>query len=121
MPRRKRATRSKNELDKALESVLYEMVILATAMLLRDRRYFFKEYPDLQWGPPQIAHDVIRLKSRLLFDFFYSKDDKDIIAEDFISFPIVPLDRSGVKLLRKFKDKVNKWTVHLSWSACGRS
>jgi len=47
----------------ALESILHEMVILESALLLRDKRYCFEKYPKLQWRPAQIAHDVIRLSS----------------------------------------------------------
>src|SRR2546427_5594150 len=118
MAKRKRAKRSNEELLKVLESILYEMVILATALLLRDRRYFFKEYPDLPWGLPQIAHDVIRLKSRMLLDFFYPEKNKrphpdDVTAHDFnILIPV--LERKHFEEIENFKQKINKWTVHLT-------
>ena len=52
---------------------------------MRDKRYFFKKYPQLNWGPAQLAHDVIRLKSRLLLDFFYPVNPKpdDMVVDDF--------------------------------------
>jgi len=107
--------RSRDELLKAVESILYEMVILATALLLRDKRYFFKNYPGLSWGPPQIAHDVIRLKSRLLYEFFQggTTKHKDITALDFNLTG--DLDARALGRLYEFKKKVEKWTVHLSW------
>ena len=102
-------------LVKGLESLLYEMVILSSALLLRDKRYFFKDYPGLPWGAPQIAHDVIRLKSRLLFDFFYADhpDRNDIVAYDFrINVPAINSD--ALQRLKQFKQRVNKWTIHLT-------
>jgi hypothetical protein len=114
-----RKERSRKDLAYALESVLYEMVILSTALLLRDKRYFFQSYSGLQWGPPQIANDVIRLKSRLLFDFFYPNRRKtnDIVVEDFkIKNPLKTLAKDALHRLLKFKDKVNKWTIHLTWT-----
>jgi hypothetical protein len=114
--RRERSNRTTLELLKALESILYEMVILATALLLRDKRYFFREYPDLPWGPPQIAHDVIRLKSRLLYDFFNPRITRyDNIKSIDFNLHTTPLDEDTVRRLFLFKTKLDKWTVHLSW------
>jgi hypothetical protein len=113
-----RPVRSREALLKGLESVLYEMVILATAVLFRDKRHCFQRYPGLQWGPPQIANDVIRLKARLLLDFFYSEssDQRDIIVSDFpLLQPLPSIDPDARQRLAKFQRKVNKWTVHLSW------
>ena len=40
-----------------------------------------------------------------------------IVAEDFkIKNPLKTLDRETLRRLRKFKDKVNKWTIHLTWT-----
>lgn len=112
-----RAARSAEDYSKALESILYEMLILATALVLRDKRYSFERYERLQWGPPQIANDVIRLKTRLLLDFFFPKNpkDDDIILEDFAISPLQLLGQDRVDELHEFKRKVNKWTIHLSW------
>jgi hypothetical protein len=109
--------RSAQDHSKAIESILYEMVILATALVLRDKRHFFEPYPRLQWGPPQIANDVVRLKTRLLLDFFLPVNPKpdDIILPDFVISPLRSLDANRVNELREFKRKVNKWTIHLSW------
>jgi hypothetical protein len=115
----KRKARNKDELMKALESVLYEMLILATALVLRDKRYCFQHYPGLQWGPPQIANDVIRLKARLLLDFFYpAKSGRDdILLDDFkIESPLDMLDGAAFSRLDDFRKKVNKWTIHLTWT-----
>jgi hypothetical protein len=102
-----------------LQSILHEMVILESALLLRDKRYSFEKYPKLQWGPAQIAHDVIRLKSRLLLDFFYSTKPglDDIVVNDF-DIPVFStklVSRASPALAQFRKDRVNKWTIHLSW------
>lgn len=114
-----RVARSNEALLKGLESLLYEMVILATALLLRDKRHFFERYPKLQWGLPQIAHDVIRLKSRLLLDFFYpvSFNHDDMQVSDYgLARPIPALNPHARQRLTAFRTKVNKWTIHLSWT-----
>ena len=105
------------EQAKALESLLYEMMMLGSAVLVRDTRYFFKKYESLQWGPAQIAHDVIRLKCRLLLDFFQPQalHPNDIIVEDFSNCVTFTIDRNALEALPAFRKKVNKWTVHLSW------
>lgn len=113
-----REERSPQAQAKALESILYEMLILASALLLRDKRYFFENYPGLNWGPPQISHDVMRLKCRLLFDFFGDKrkHKNDIIASDFnVTNPFATLDSNAVQKLEQFKQRINMWTIHLSW------
>ena len=56
--------------ERALEDVLYEVLMLASALAFRDIRYLFSDLPNLEWGFPQIAQDVVRLKSRLLLEFF---------------------------------------------------
>jgi len=106
-----RKNRSQATLLQGLESILYEIQILASALLLRDRRYFFKEYPGLPWGPPQIAHDVIRLKSRLILDFFYPTNPQsdDMIVDDCkISGPYTTLNSNEVQELKQFVRRVNK-------------
>jgi hypothetical protein len=110
--------RSPSEFVKGLESLSYEAVMLASALILRDKRSHFVKYPGEQWGTPQIAHDVIRLKSRLLLSFFGTgrKSADDML---FLDFPIsgwVPIrDRTTRNRFHRFKSKVNQWTVHLSW------
>jgi hypothetical protein len=78
---------------------------------------FFENYSGLTWGPPQIAHDVIRLKSRLLFDFFGPRrKDDDITFDDFSDLvPEHPFTEDATRRLAAFKSRVNAWTVHLSW------
>ena len=58
--------RSPAEQECALEHLLYEMLILESALMFRDIRYLFSFFPKIDWGVPQIAQDVIRLKIRLL-------------------------------------------------------
>ncbi len=69
-----RPQRTRDEQMAALDAILYEAVILASAILLRDTRYFVQNYRNLEWGPAQIANDVIRFKCRLLHDFLVPKD-----------------------------------------------
>src|SRR5579862_4777398 len=80
-----RVHKSTAEQSKGLESLLYEMLILGSALLLRDKRAQFVRYPRLQWGVPQVALDVIRLKCRLLIDFFAIRREhpRDMICTDF--------------------------------------
>src|SRR5437762_14038179 len=115
-----RNAHSNDELSKALESLLYEMVILASAVLLRDKRYFFKKYPNLLWGTAQIAHDVIRLKSRLLYDFFFlrPRDADDIVVQDFgLNDFMATIDVKLIDRIMQFnKKQINKWTAHLTWT-----
>ena len=61
--------RSAAEQECALEHLLYEMLILESALMFRDIRYLFSFFPKIDWGVPQIAQDVIRLKIRLLLSF----------------------------------------------------
>src|SRR5262249_22981032 len=87
-------------------------------LLLRHRRTHFRDYPGLQWGAPQIAHDVIRLKCRLLLDFLSplrQAQGDDIILQDFANLVSGQLDQSELEEMGGFIEKVNKWTVHLSW------
>ena len=97
-----------------LESLAYELVILGSALVLRDKRDFFKRHADLPWGVPQLSHDVLRLKSRLLIDFFLgSGDPRDLSVAQFAHITTFALP-SGMKTsLRRFKTKVDAWTIHL--------
>lgn len=113
-----REERSPQAQAKALESILYEVLILASALLLRDKRYFFENYSGLNWGPPQMSHDVMRLKCRLLLDFFRDKrkNKHDIIVSDFmVKNPYAMLDNDALQKLAQFEQRINKWTIHLSW------
>src|SRR5262245_28606617 len=80
-----RPARSTAEQRKALQSILYELLMLGSAVLLRDKRDCVEHYPDLPWGPFQTSHDSVRLKCRLLLDFFQSRAQKpeDMLARDF--------------------------------------
>ena|SRR2546426_3975073 len=111
------ATMSTAAQVKAIESLLYEGLILASAILLRDKRYFFEQYPGLPWGVPQIAHDVIRLKCRLLLDFFWPKRkeiQRDITVRDFGAVIVGKFPQAMRPEMRRFRDKVSHWTIHLS-------
>lgn len=117
-----RKLRSGVEQYQALEDILYEMLILASAILFRDKRYFFEHYPRLQWGAPKIADDVIRVKSRLFRDFLLGGSRAqvtDILREDF-NVPLVQLQSPPESA--DFRKRIeNSGTVHLSWKRVGRS
>jgi hypothetical protein len=70
----------------------------------------------LDWGVPQIAQDVIRLKSRLLLEFLDTRKgkDTDMIARDFSQ--VRPETRPTMKRLRRTVDAMHPGTVHLSWN-----
>jgi hypothetical protein len=113
--------------ERALEDVLYEMVMLASALAFRDIRYLFSDLPNLEWGFPQIAQDVIRLKSRLLLEFFRQSKSKgtDMIAADFSQVQRqtnarARADRPTMKRLRRTLDAIHQGTVHLSWNRLNR-
>ena len=110
-----RSVRRKRDQEEALFHVIYEMLILASALLLCDKRYFLSEYPNLQWGPAKIADDVIRLKSRLFRDFLLpsSPDPRDMVVWDF-NVPFPPLTSPPES--QDFRDRIeNTGTAHLSW------
>ncbi len=113
--------------ERALEDLLYETLILASALIFRDIRYLFSDLPNLEWGFPQIAQGVIRLKSRLLLEFFGQSKSKstDMIAGDFWQVPRetnaqARADRPTMKRLRRTLDAIHQGTVHLSWNRLNR-
>jgi hypothetical protein len=111
--------KSTAEQSKGLESLLYEMVILASALLLRDKRAHFATYPRLQWGAAQIALDVIRLKCRLLIDFFATRREHpdDMVCTDFHAPGWrLTISRDNRKRRIRFRRQVNPRTMHLSWT-----
>lgn len=92
-------------------------MILASALLLRDKRYHFVKYPGVLWGAPQIAYDVIRLKCRLLIDFLSQRASRldDMIAADFgIAEWATAHDAENAERFRRFKNRVSPWTIRLS-------
>src|SRR4029077_20791730 len=84
-----RPVRTASEQVDGLGHLLYEALILASALVLRRKRHLFAVFDGLDWGIPQIAQDVIRLKARLLYDFFQapSRFPDDMFAEDFTRVP----------------------------------
>jgi hypothetical protein len=99
-----------------LQSVVYELLMLASAVLLRDKRDCVESYPGLPWGPFQTSHDAMRLKCRLLLHFFMSRAQKpeDMRAKDFAG-QHPSLDKKKLKGLQSTIAKFDPWTVHLSW------
>jgi hypothetical protein len=125
-PKGRRAMPARNptaaEQEAALEHLLYEMLILASALVFRDKRYLFSFFDGLNWGVPQVAQDVIRLKSRLLLDFFEGPANphpEDMLLGHFSSVAAEQLSAKDAQLLsglKSAKDKIHKGTVHLSWA-----
>ncbi len=127
MPRRKRRRRNprrcrtQTEQGKALGHLLYDTLILASALVFRNKRYLFSLFDGLQFGIPQSALDVIRLKSRSLIDFFELRQrnlhDEDMLASDFKSVPSEgphPSDAVIARLAPKI-EAINQGAAHLSW------
>ena len=106
------ATHTRDELSRALGCVVYDMLILLAALSFYRRRHQYPVYPELTWGEPQIAIDLILLKSRAIMDFLSPKTPSrnDIRITDF-GLPAVTLSPA----LQTFRKSVNQWTVHLSW------
>lgn len=103
--------------EQGMFHIVYEMLILASALLVRDKRYFVAHYAGMQWGPMKIADDVIRLKSRLFRDFLVpgpNPDPRDMVVSHFgLSLPpLTPPPES-----KDFRDRIeNTGTAHLSWN-----
>ena len=98
------------------------MLMLASALVFRRKRYQFSDFDDLNFGVPQMAQDAIRLKSRLLYDFFErsgSRYPDDMLAADFTGVQAEPcLSASEERLLswlKAEKNTSNKGAVHISW------
>src|SRR5437660_390045 len=115
-----RPVRKPSEQADALGHLLYEALILASALVFRNKRHLFSFFDDLQWGIPQIAQDVIRLKARLLLDFFEPQNPHpdDILVQDFTNVPAEPsLSPAEAAILAKLtltKHIIHQGTVHLS-------
>ena len=84
-----------DDLEHGLRCVIYEMLVLALALVqLRNRGDTF---PGLPFGEEQTADTAALLRSRVLLDFFY------------------PERKSMPDDLRVFFGSANKWTTHLTW------
>jgi len=103
----------------ALGHVIYDMLMLLASLSVHRKRGSFPNFEGLTWGEPQIAVDVILLKSRVLMDFLapprtaYS-DSIQIMDYGFKLYQL-PSD------MLQFRRSVNQWSVHLSWQRVHRS
>ena len=105
---------SKDELEHGLRCVLYEMVVLALALVqlknsgkkLRDQT----SDEELPFGEEQTAHEAASLTCRLLIEFLYP-DVKKPKEED----------TSTPEELRKLHKSLHKWAAHLTWKRVEKS
>lgn len=113
--------RSGDELGRALGAVIYDSLMLLTALRVNRKRFTCPNYEGLNWGESQIAIEVLLLKSRALMDFFSPpkitrENRRDITVKDFNCAPVdIPPS------LREFRRSVNQWSAHLSWQRIARS
>ena len=106
--------RSDRDLSIALGCVIYDALILATAIQVRRSRGSRPRLATLKWSEAQIAIDVILLKTRVLVDFLTSrgKNPDDIRASDFKYAP----SHTFTDLPDTFREAINKRSAHLSWT-----
>ena len=125
--RRRMPTRNATVADQgaALGHLLYEMLILASALVFRNKRHLFSFFEGLEWGIPQSGLDVIRLKSRLLIDFFELRPrgphPNEMLVSHFTSVPADahPTDAAITRSAGKV-DSINEGVAHLSWGRLTR-
>jgi hypothetical protein len=102
-----RKSKTDRDTRKALGCVVYDMHLLATALLLR-RYARASGRPDLR----ELAGDILLLKARSLIQFLTSKrrSNKRITVHDFAlhAKPVPPA-------LRGFEGFVSQRSAHLSW------
>lgn len=82
------------ELEHGLRCVIYEMLILALALV--QLKYKGGKFPGLPFGEEQSADTAALLKSRVLLDFLFEPEN-------------MPSD------LKTYFRSVHKWTAHLTW------
>jgi hypothetical protein len=108
----------------ALGHLLYDALMLANALLLRNKQNLFSVFPGFNWGTAQIALDVVRVKVRLLLDFFDGpKKNQDVVAADLTVIPPdMPsqVEESTLNKVRAKRRMINRGTAHLSWDRVGK-
>lgn len=111
-----RMTRTIDHQRKALGCVIYDMLIVASA--IRQLQNPPPKYADLRFGDDQAAFEAAMLKCRALLDFLClppQTKKHDIIITDLGKTPLT-LSASE----RKFRTAVNQWCAHLDWQRVER-
>ena len=114
-----RCAHSTKELGMALGHVIYDMLMLLVSLSVHRKRRGSPTFKGLTWGEPQIAIEVILLKSRALMDFLSPPpraSDRDIQIKHY-GLPPIQLPPP----MRQFRESVNKWSAHLSWQRVRQS
>lgn len=105
---------TKPELEHGLRCILYEMVVLALALVqLKNSGKKLRcqtSGKELPFGEEQTAQEAASLTSRLLIEFLYP-DVKKRKEED----------SSTPEKLRKFHKSLHKWAAHLTWKRVKKS
>jgi hypothetical protein len=83
-----------DELEHGLRCVIYEMLVLALALVQLKNKS--GKYPGLPFGEEQSADTAALLKARVLLDFLF---EADAMPDD----------------LKTYFRSVHKWTAHLTW------
>jgi len=103
---------SMDQREDALRCVLYEMVVLAMALLqLKKKSEKMKvrsSGESLPFGQEQTAHEAASMTCRVLIEFLYPKRQGK-------------KGSSAPKDLRTFNDSLNKWAFHLTWKRVKKS
>jgi len=103
---------TKNKLEHALRCVLYEMVVLALALVqLKSRGVRLLDETSgqtLPFGEEQTAHEAASLTCRVLIDFLYPERKKGN-------------DTSTPTDLKELYKSLNKWAAHLDWKRVKKS
>jgi len=104
----------KEELEHGLRCVLYEMVVLALALLqLKNKGNKLTDQisgEELPFGDEQTAHEAASLTCRVLIEFLYPKVTK----------PEEQDDRTPENL-RNLHKSLHKWAAHLTWKRVKKS
>ena len=99
---------TRDELEDGLRCVLYEMVVLALALVqLKNRGEKLRDQTsgeELPFGEEQTAHEGACLTSRVLIELLYP----DVTKPD-------DKHTSTPKELRKLHKSLHKWAAHLTW------
>lgn len=113
MPRK---TRTMDEQRKALGCVIYDMLMVVSA--IRQLQNPPPKYTGLRFGDDQAAFEAAMLKCRALLDFLCLPPQvgkHDIIITDLGGSPL-SLSASE----RRFRTAVNQWCAHLDWQRVER-
>lgn len=102
----------KEKREHGLRCVLYEMVVLALALVqLKKKAAKFKDATsgkELPFGEEQTAHEAASMTCRVLIEFLYPKVKKSE-------------DTSTPRKLAKLYKSLNKWSFHLTWKRVEKS